>query len=128
MALSLDLLAIRYVCKIFAALRYHKLLEIKTMCGGYMKPNSGSDGEPLDILQLEEIVNSGQPLDLVLCYQDGAYYIWARSFLGSLAINHPIFAQRKTHRKFKDLSRALDWGKREGFRSAELIVDYADYP
>lgn len=86
--------------------------------------------KPLDKNALDELIKfSGYTADMLLQYEpdDGGYYlIYAKYQSG--AVVRQVYTQRNSPRKFKDLRRAIDWGKRIGFRYMTLNIDYREYP
>lgn len=49
-----------------------------------------------------------------------------QGFLGKEVVR-PVYSQRNNHRHFKSLSRALDWGKKTGFVTFNVHLDYDTY-
>lgn len=85
--------------------------------------------EPLEQRNVLELINAGYSLDLLLQHkldEAGAsqYYLYAKYR------NHlrPIHTQRNAHRAYTNLERAVDWGKRMGFKSVSIAIDYSKYP
>lgn len=88
------------------------------------KPVVQTNDEPLDMKALDELIKLPS-LNIQLIVQpdtddDGklVYYLFAQ--YGGKIIRQ-ICGQRKQPRKFKDIQRALAWGKRVGFGSWKMI-------
>lgn len=97
------------------------------------KPVVQTSDEPLDMRALDELIKLPS-LNIQLILQpdtedDGKviYYLFAQ--YGGKTIRQ-IFNQRKQPRKFKDIQRALDWGKRVGFGAWKVVGtgNYSEYP
>lgn len=86
--------------------------------------------KPLDKNALDELIRfSGYTVDMMLQYvpeDNGGYLIYAKYQHGQVV--RQVYTQRNTPRRFKDLQRAIDWGKRIGFRSVALTIEYNTYP
>lgn len=85
----------------------------------------------LDKNGLDELISiSGYSVDMILQFVPdegrGYFHIFAKYQNGQIV--RQIYTQRKEPRRFKDIDRALRWGKTIGFKSVSLIVDYAIYP
>jgi len=83
---------------------------------------------PLDQKTLDEIIGrSGFIADMILQYSSDieGYNIYVRYNQGR--ITRQVYTQRKQPRSFKDLQRAIDWGKTIGFNTVSLTIDYSDY-
>lgn len=100
--------------------------------------------DPLDLKGLKILIDEGIKIDMLLQYtveqipiagarknskqkfvSEGSFQIFAR-------YNHPyiirqIYTQRNHPRKFKSLERALSWGQKVGFRSANMTLNFHDY-
>lgn len=87
-----------------------------------------SNVRPLDKNALDELIRfSGYKVDMILQYspEDQAYLIFAKYHQNQLT--RQVFTQRNTPRKFKDIGRAIIWGKRIGFSSVSLVMDYGAF-
>jgi len=89
--------------------------------------------QPIDKNALDElIVYSGYKVDMLLQYErpegqkNGHYIIFAKYHQGQVV--RQVFTQRQTPRNFSNLQRAVDWGKRIGFATICLSIDYTKYP
>jgi hypothetical protein len=102
-------------------------------CGDKMaspKVTIETNEKPLDKNGLDELIRfSGYTVDMILQYvpeDSGSFLIYAKYHQNQIV--RQVFTQRNTPRKFKDLHRAIDWGKKIGFRSVSLVVEYSTYP
>lgn len=85
--------------------------------------------EPLEQRNVSELIGAGYSLDLLLQHkldETGAsqYYLYAKYR------NHlrPIYTQRNAHRAYTNLERAVEWGKRMGFKWVSVNIDYSKFP
>lgn len=96
------------------------------------KVNIETTEKPLDKNALDELIRySGYDVHMILHYtQDnegkGFFLIYAKYHNGQVI--RQVYTQRNSPRNFKHIHRAIDWGKRIGFKSVSLIVDYSYYP
>lgn len=83
---------------------------------------------PIDLRSIQELIISGYEIDMVLDFDPdiSAYLVYVK--YNKNQITRQVISQRQYPRQFKDLSRAVDWGKRTGFRSMILRIDYENYP
>jgi len=88
-----------------------------------------TDEEPLEQRNVSELIGAGYSLDLLIQYKldesgVGQYYLYAKYR------NHlrPIQTQRNAHRCYSNIERAIDWGKRMGFKWMSLNIDYSKFP
>lgn len=94
--------------------------------------NFKANEQPLDKNALDELIKfSGYSVDMILKYETspengGAFYIYVR--YNKNQIIRQVYSQRKSPRSFKSVERAIDWGKKIGFRSVILNIDYQSYP
>ncbi|PCS24024.1 hypothetical protein [Candidatus Enterovibrio escicola] len=87
--------------------------------------------KPLDKNMLDELIRySGYDVHMILQYTPGegkgVYLIYAKYH--NEQVTRQVYTQRNTPRNFKDIKRAIDWGKRIGFVTITLTIDYAVYP
>ena len=94
------------------------------------KVNIETNEKPLDKNALDELIRfSGYDVHMILQYvqeEKGTFLIYAKYHNGQ--VTRQVYTQRNTPRKFKDIQRAIDWGKRIGFKSVALSIDYSTYP
>jgi hypothetical protein len=94
------------------------------------KVNVETNEKPLDKNALDELIRfSGYAVDMILQYvpdDKGYFLIYAKYHKGQ--VTRQVYTQRNTPRKFKDVQRAIDWGKRIGFKSITLSIEYTTYP
>ncbi|EJG1004483.1 MULTISPECIES: hypothetical protein [Vibrio] len=95
------------------------------------KVNIETNEKPLDKNALDELIRySGYDVHMILQYTHeegkGVYLIYAKYHNGQ--VTRQVYTQRNTPRNFKDIQRAIDWGKRIGFRTITLTIDYGVYP
>lgn len=95
----------------------------------YMEPTE----QPIDKDGLDELIKySGYRVDMHLRYEkpnnakSGYYIIFAKYHQGQVV--RQVYTQRQSPRNFKNLQRAVDWGKKIGFSSICLNIDYTIYP
>ena len=84
--------------------------------------------KPLNQGHVDEFISfSGSSLDMILQYvpEDKGYYLIFSKYPNKVV--RQFYTQRNTPRKFKDLQRAIIWGKRMGFRSVTITIDYDSY-
>jgi hypothetical protein len=84
--------------------------------------------KPLNKILVDEFISfSGNSLDMILQYvpEDKGYYLIFSKYPNKNL--RQVYTQRNTPRKFKDLQRAIVWGKRMGFRSVTITIDYDLY-
>ena len=97
---------------------------------------------PLDLKGLKILIeDNGYKVDMLLQYQlqeskatkkgkteiptKGAFLIFAKYHQPQII--RQVITQRNQPRKFKNLDRALSWGKFVGFRTAQLAINLDDY-
>ncbi|HHF0534541.1 TPA: hypothetical protein ACPHXL_003502 [Vibrio alginolyticus] len=96
------------------------------------KVNIETNEKPLDKNALDELIRySGYDVHMILQYvrdedDKGIFLIYAKYHNGQ--VTRQVYTQRNTPRNFKDVQRAIDWGKRIGFKSVTLTIDYSGYP
>lgn len=94
------------------------------------KVNIETNEKPLDKNALDELIRfSGYDVNMILQYdseEEGGYLIYAKYHNGQ--VTRQVYTQRNTPRNFKDIQRAIDWGKRIGFKSVTLVIEYQSYP
>lgn len=94
--------------------------------------NIETSEKPLDKNALDELIRySGYDVYMILQYvrnknEKGFFLIYAKYHNNH--VTRQVYTQRRTPRKFKDLQRAIDWGKRIGFKSVTITIDYSGYP
>lgn len=84
--------------------------------------------KPLEKRALDELVLSGYAVDMLLEYvpdDGGCYLIYVKYHQGQ--VTRQVYNQRNKPRNFRNIERAIDWGKRMGFRSVSLYIDYDSY-
>ena len=84
--------------------------------------------KPLSQSLIDELISfSGNTVDMILQYvpEDKGYYLIFSKYPNKTV--RQVYTQRNTPRKFKDLQRAIVWGKRMGFRSATITIEYSAY-
>jgi len=84
--------------------------------------------QPLDTRAIEELNISGLSVDLVLDYSNdngGGYYVYAK--YNNNHITRQIYAHRGNPRFFKNIGRAIDWGKKMGMKHCILRITYEDF-
>ena len=84
-----------------------------------------SNDDPIELRDINALIKTGFVLDLLLQHKEeddkNIYYLYAQY---SSHIR-PIITQRNSHRSFASLDRAIEWGKRVGFKNAFLSIDYS---
>src|SRR5690606_41621884 len=86
--------------------------------------------KPLDKNALDELIRfSNYTVDMILQYvpEDRGYFLIYVKYHQNQIVRQ-VYTQRNAPRKFKDLQRAINWGKRMGFRSVSLTIEYNNYP
>jgi len=85
---------------------------------------------PLNVEELKVLVESGHQVDLLLEYRlddlEGGYYYVFVSYLNG-KMKRQVYSHRNKPRRFKDVGRAIDWGKKSGLVSCEVKVDFSIY-
>lgn len=85
-------------------------------------------GKTISKPNIDELVLAGIELEMILDYQavgTGYFHIYVRHNNGEVV--RQVYTQRNIPRKFRDLHRALDWGKSLGFKRIEFDLDFANY-
>ena len=80
---------------------------------------------PINITTLDELIKqSCFEVDVMLSYDEesDSYEIFVKYNEGNII--RQVYTQRNTPRNFKNLDRAVAWGKSMGFKSLCLNLDY----
>lgn len=89
-----------------------------------------TDG-PMDTKILEELAKEVADLELILHHElddkGNSQYIMFATYHSGRKVRQ-IIGQRGSPRKFRDVHRAIDWGKDSGFKSVSLSILYDGYP
>lgn len=94
------------------------------------QPKFEANEKPIDKMTLDELIKfSGHKADMILQYNEenekGYFLIFVK--YGSPCIVRQLYTQRKKARRFFDLKRAINWGKKVGFNSVSLNIKYSEY-
>jgi hypothetical protein len=97
------------------------------------KSNIETNEKPLDKITLDELIRySGYDVHMIMQYvlddeNKGMFLIYAKYH--NSQITRQVYTQRNKPRSFRDAQRAIEWGKRIGFKSAMIMpIDYGNYP
>jgi len=87
-----------------------------------------SQNDPLEQKQVSDLIHAGYVVDLVLQHEvneldQNQFFLYAK-YRSNM---RPIYTQRNAHRSYTNLERAVDWGKRMGFRQVSVTIDYSSY-
>jgi hypothetical protein len=85
--------------------------------------------KPLVKSTLDELMKfSGYTVDMILQYvpDDDHYLIFAR--YNQNKIIRQVFTQRNAPRTYRNVQRAVEWGKSIGFSSVNIHIDYSTFP
>lgn len=101
---------------------------------------TSTDQKPKDSIEqkrLSQLIAAGYTLELILTHSKGAPKIAKNG--SAIEVNQyflyvkyndtirAVYTQRQEPRCFTNIERALDWGKRIGFSSVKLELDYGNY-
>ena len=85
-----------------------------------------TEDDPVGQAEIDELIAKGYAVDLLI--QNGEvidgqnqYYLYVK-YRGNL---RPVYTQRNAHRAFNNIKRAVDWGKRLGFKYGSISIDFS---
>lgn len=89
--------------------------------------NIKTDEIPVEQREIIKLVERGHEIDLILDHKktetDNNFFLYIK-YRDKL---RPVFTQRNTHKSYSSIERAVEWGKRIGFRWLILNVNYKFY-
>ena len=91
-------------------------------------PMIETNEKPVQQEEIEILLGAGFDFDLILDFdlEKNAYLIYVK--YQNKKIVRQVYSQRKKPRSFKDIKRAIDWGKQLGFKTVSTTINYSDYP
>lgn len=90
------------------------------------RPMIETNENPIQQDDIEVLLDAGFKCDLILDFdmETNAYLIYIKN----KTVIRQVYSQRKKPRLFKDIKRAIDWGKKLGFKTVSTTINYSDYP
>lgn len=91
-------------------------------------PMIETNEKPIQQEDIEILLGAGFNFDLILDFdlEINAYLIYVKYH--NKTVIRQVYSQRKKPRAFKDIKRAIDWGKKIGFKTVSTTIKYSDYP
>ena len=91
-------------------------------------PMIETNEKPVQQEEIENLLGAGFNFDLILDFDldKNAYLIYVKYH--NKKIIRQVYSQRKRPRAFKDIKRAIDWGKKLGFKTVSTTINYSVYP